>query len=97
MGEPRQPMVFSSEWTTENLRHLVETGNIALDYIFTGAIRQHAGDPAIDQTLHVARRTAQSEPRAGQCARLRSRRADRDDREQVGSQRRRDDDGGDNS
>jgi len=43
-GALRQPMVFSSEWTTENLRNLVETGNTALDYIFTGAIRQHAGD-----------------------------------------------------
>jgi hypothetical protein len=37
-------MVFGAEWTTENLRHLVESGNTNLDYIFTGAIRQHAGD-----------------------------------------------------
>jgi hypothetical protein len=43
-GAERQPMVFGTEWTTENLRHLVESDNTALDYIFTGAIRQHAGD-----------------------------------------------------
>ena len=40
----REPMIFPAEWTTENLRHLVESGNTGLDYIFTGAIRQHAGD-----------------------------------------------------
>jgi hypothetical protein len=43
-GAAREPMVFGAEWTTENLRHLVESGNTSLDYIFTGAIRQHAGD-----------------------------------------------------
>jgi len=43
-GAPREPMVFEAEWNTENLRHLVESGNTNLDYVFTGAIRQHAGD-----------------------------------------------------
>lgn len=36
--------LFPAEWTAENLRQLVETTEGGLDYIFTGAIRQKAGD-----------------------------------------------------
>lgn len=36
--------LFPFEWTTENLRQLVETNKGGLDYIFTGALRHHAGD-----------------------------------------------------
>jgi len=36
--------LFAVEWTVENLRQLVETSDGGLDYIFTGAIRQNAGD-----------------------------------------------------
>lgn len=37
-------VVFGTEWTTENLRQLVETTEGGLDYIFTGALRAVAGD-----------------------------------------------------
>jgi len=40
----RHYALFPSEWTAENLRQLVETTEGGLDYIFTGAIRQKAGD-----------------------------------------------------
>jgi hypothetical protein len=44
-GAPKQPFIFGAEWTTENLRQLVESPNgEGLDYIFTGAIRQQSGD-----------------------------------------------------
>ena len=36
--------VFVAEWTVENLRQLVETTEEGLDYIFTGALREKAGD-----------------------------------------------------
>jgi hypothetical protein len=36
--------LFNSEWTVENLKQLVETSGEGLDYVFTGAIRQVAGD-----------------------------------------------------
>jgi hypothetical protein len=36
--------LFPVEWTTENLRQLVDTNKGALDYVFTGALRHHAGD-----------------------------------------------------
>lgn len=36
--------LFPTEWTAENLRQLVETTEGGLDYVFTGAIRQVAGD-----------------------------------------------------
>jgi hypothetical protein len=42
-GAPAHPMIFSAEWTTENLRQLVETSDGA-DYIITGALRANAGD-----------------------------------------------------
>jgi hypothetical protein len=38
------PMIFNAEWTTENLRQVVDTTEGGLDYIFTGALRQQAGD-----------------------------------------------------
>ncbi|MEO7599493.1 MAG: hypothetical protein ABIV50_11215, partial [Opitutus sp.] len=36
--------LFGSEWTTDNLRQLVDTTEGGLDYIFTGAVRQVSGD-----------------------------------------------------
>lgn len=36
--------LFSGEWTTENLRQLVETHGEGLDFIVTGALREVAGD-----------------------------------------------------
>jgi hypothetical protein len=42
-GENRH-VVFTAEWTTENLRQLVETHADGLDYIVTGALRATAGD-----------------------------------------------------
>jgi hypothetical protein len=37
-------VVFGAEWTTENLRQLVETSGDGVDYIVTGALRASAGD-----------------------------------------------------
>ena len=39
-----QHVAFSGEWTTENLRQLVETHAEGLDFIVTGALRSTAGD-----------------------------------------------------
>lgn len=39
-----QHVIFGPEWTTENLRQLVETTEGGLDYIVTGALRATAGD-----------------------------------------------------
>jgi hypothetical protein len=39
--------VFPAEWSTDNLRQLVETHSQPLDYIFTGALRRVAGDTEI--------------------------------------------------
>jgi hypothetical protein len=36
--------LFNSEWTVENLKQLADTSSDGLDYVFTGAIRQVAGD-----------------------------------------------------
>ena len=36
--------LFGAEWTTDNLRQLVESTKEGLDYIFTGALRENAGD-----------------------------------------------------
>jgi len=38
------PMIFGAEWTTENLRQLVDTAEGGFDYVFTGALRHQAGD-----------------------------------------------------
>ena len=43
-GAPAHPMLFGAEWTTENLRQLVDTSDDGLDYIITGALRASAGD-----------------------------------------------------
>ena len=43
-GQPGHYALFPAEWTTDNLRQLVDTTEGGLDYIFTGAIKQHAGD-----------------------------------------------------
>lgn len=36
--------LFGSEWTTANIRQLVDTTKDGLDYVFTGALRHRAGD-----------------------------------------------------
>jgi hypothetical protein len=41
---PSRYVNFATEWTTENLRQLVETTEGGLDYIFSGALRAVAGD-----------------------------------------------------
>ena len=44
-GAPAQPVIFGAEWTTDNLRQLVDSPNgDGLDYIVTGALRRPAGD-----------------------------------------------------
>lgn len=43
-AEPGHYALFPAEWTMDNLRQLVDTTEGGLDYIFTGAIKQHAGD-----------------------------------------------------
>lgn len=42
--EGRSHMVFSSEWTPENLRQLVDSTEGGFDYVVTGALRHQAGD-----------------------------------------------------
>jgi len=36
--------MFGSEWTTDNIRQLVDTCEGGLDYVFTGALSQKSGD-----------------------------------------------------
>jgi hypothetical protein len=36
--------IFASEWTTENIRQLVDTTEGGLDYVFTGAVRHNNGE-----------------------------------------------------
>jgi hypothetical protein len=43
-GAPAQPMLFAAEWTTDNLRQLVDTAGEGVDFIVTGALRVTAGD-----------------------------------------------------
>lgn len=43
-GAPGHYALFPAEWSTDNLRQLVDTAGTELDYIFTGALRQKAGD-----------------------------------------------------
>jgi hypothetical protein len=43
-GESSRAMLFGSEWTTENLRQLVDTSGEPIDYVITGALRQESGD-----------------------------------------------------
>ncbi len=47
VGEARHYALFPAEWTTENLRQLVDTCAEGLDYIFTGALRQEEGDTEV--------------------------------------------------
>lgn len=49
--EGKLPMLFPSDWTTENLQQVVESTQGGLDYIFTGNLRQSAGD--YELTLRV--------------------------------------------
>ncbi len=43
-GEPGHYALFPTEWTNDNLRQLVDSTEGGLDYVFTGALRHHAGD-----------------------------------------------------
>jgi hypothetical protein len=43
-GALNHHMIFGAEWTTENLRQLVETTDGGLDFVVTGALRVTAGD-----------------------------------------------------
>lgn len=43
-GTPGHYAIFPAEWTADNLRQLVDSVEGGLDYVFTGAIRQQAGD-----------------------------------------------------
>ncbi len=47
----RHPMIFWSEWNTENLQRLIESSKESLDYIFTGSLQHRAGD--YELTLRV--------------------------------------------
>jgi hypothetical protein len=51
-GGTTRAMLFSTEWTLENLRQLVETNNGGLDYIVTGALRSVAGDYDLILRVH---------------------------------------------
>ncbi len=50
-GGENHAVTFTAEWTTENLRQLVETSGDGVDYIVTGALRAAAGD--YELTLRV--------------------------------------------
>lgn len=39
-----QPALFGIEWTAEHIRQLVDTYKDPIDYVFTGALREQAGD-----------------------------------------------------
>lgn len=43
-GAPAHPVIFGAEWTTDNLRQLVDTSDGGVDFIVTGALRATAGD-----------------------------------------------------
>jgi hypothetical protein len=47
----REPATFSGEWSTDNLRQLVDTNQEPIDYLFTGALRSTAED--FELTLRV--------------------------------------------
>lgn len=44
MVEKSHYALFPGEWTTDNIRQLVDTSGAGLDYVFTGAIREQNGD-----------------------------------------------------
>jgi len=50
-GIPGHYALFPSEWTTENLRQLVDSEGGNLDYIFTGSLQEKSGDTTL--TLRV--------------------------------------------
>ena len=41
---PSHAMLFGAEWTTDNLRQLVDTAGEGIDYLVTGALREMAGE-----------------------------------------------------
>ena len=41
---PSHGMLFGAEWTTDNLRQLVDTAGEGIDYVITGALRDNAGE-----------------------------------------------------
>lgn len=44
-GGAKQPVIFGAEWTTDNIRQLVDSPNgEGLDYVVTGALQHKAGD-----------------------------------------------------
>lgn len=43
-GVPGHYALFGTEWSTDNLRQVVDTAGTKLDYIITGALQQKAGD-----------------------------------------------------
>ncbi|PTX98605.1 hypothetical protein [Opitutus sp. ER46] len=50
-----RPMIFGAELTTEHLRQVVEASKEGLDYIFTGALREQAGDCELVMRLFEVR------------------------------------------
>ena len=42
--EGKVPMLFNTDWTTDNLRQIVESTEGGFDYVVTGSLRQTAGD-----------------------------------------------------
>jgi|GEM_PF-175596 len=50
-GNPGHYAHFPTEWTTDNLRQLVDSAEGALDYIFTGSLQEKSGDTTL--TLRV--------------------------------------------
>ncbi|MEO7800240.1 MAG: hypothetical protein ABIY47_21200 [Opitutaceae bacterium] len=42
--ELKLPMLFNSDWTTENLRQIVDSTEGGFDYVVTGSLHQTAGD-----------------------------------------------------
>jgi hypothetical protein len=43
-GTPAHYALFPTEWSTDNLRQLVDSTEGGLDYVFTGAVQRRAGD-----------------------------------------------------
>jgi hypothetical protein len=41
---PRRPAIFSTDWTVDNLKKLVESSPNGLDYIFTGTLRREGAE-----------------------------------------------------
>lgn len=52
---PTRLMLFGTEWTTDNLRQLVETTQGGLDYVFTGALKAESGDYELLLRVHEVR------------------------------------------